>query len=197
MLDQEGRANREQTKRLMTGEELYEMPNTSNTELKEGEVVYKMPTGGIHGTIEAIIAFLIMQYVFKNKSGRVMTGEVGIYTKFNPDSIRAADVAFISNQRIERISKPEKGYLRVAPELVIEIMSPDDLWDDIQEKINEYFGVDVVEVWVIDPKLKQIHQYSGPRSVSIWGEGDQFSAERVIPGLSIDLHEVFEPLSDS
>ncbi len=54
-----------------------------------------------------------------------MGGETGIYIRRRPDTVRSADIVFVSMQRL---SRPTKGFLTVTPELVVEIMSPDDRW---------------------------------------------------------------------
>ncbi len=118
-----------QEKKLVTGEELLAMGDIGPCELIEGEIVKMSPTGGPHGNYETNFAFALKTFVRKHKLGRVMTGEVGIYTKRNPDTVRGADVAFVSNERYTKYKK--SGYLDVAPELVVEIFSPDDSMSEV------------------------------------------------------------------
>lgn len=65
--------------------------------------------------------------------------EVGIYTRRNPDTVRAADGAFISDERYAQ-PKQTHGFLDVAPDLIVEILSPDDRWSEIKQKLREYFS---------------------------------------------------------
>jgi Uma2 family endonuclease len=68
-----------------------------------------------------------------------MTGEVGIFTKRNPDRVRAADVLFISHRRYEARTKT-RGFLDVAPEIVVEILSPENAHIDTKQKVQEYLA---------------------------------------------------------
>src|SRR5690348_3035595 len=85
--------------KLITGEELYAMGNIGRCELVEGRIVPMSPTGELHGNVELAIGAEIRAFVRANNLGRVSGGEVGIYIHRNPDTIRVADVLFISNER--------------------------------------------------------------------------------------------------
>ena len=150
----------------------------------------QMPTGHPHGFIENIIGALLYIYLKTNQIGRALTGEVGIYTKRNPDHIRAADVAFISHERLAQAQ--EDGFLDVAPELVVEIMSPANTWTDAQEKLAEYFAIDVKMVWIVDPQLEQVHVYRSPEQVKLLRKEDALTGEEILPGFTIPLTELFD-----
>ncbi len=177
-------------KKLVTGAELYAMGDIGPSELVRGEVIRHMPTGHPHGFFESLIAFFLTLFVREYKLGRVLTGEVGIYTQRNPDTVRAADVAFISHERLGQ-AKPE-GYLDVAPELVVEVLSPDNTWSEMQEKLADYFGIDVKLIWVVDPQLEQIHVYQSPEQVKLLGKQDTLTGEDVLPGFQVALTEIFD-----
>ncbi len=173
----------------VTGEELFTMSNVGSAELIKGEIVHKMPTGRLHGFLEALIASLLVQFVFPRQVGQVLSGEVGIYTKRNPDSVRAADVAFISNERLQQIQS--QSFLDVAPELIVEIMSPDDRWSEIHKKLTEYFAVDVTLIWIVDPKLEQIHVYRSLDDVTRLTKEDNLTGESILPEFSVSLTDIF------
>ncbi len=106
---------------LITGEEFAAMSDTGRSELVEGRIVKMSPPQGAHGRCENKFAFLITRLVFEKKLGVVLTGEAGVYTRRNPDSVRGMDVAFISNERWAK--QPNKdGYLEIAPDLIVEIV---------------------------------------------------------------------------
>lgn len=176
-------------KETMTGPELYEMGDIGPAELVKGEIVELMPTGHPHGYIEAIIAALLVMFVRKQKSGRVLTGEVGVYTERNPDTVRGMDVAFISNERLSQVKS--KSYLDVAPELVVEVMSPDDRWSSVQEKLAEYFAIGVKLIWVIDPRLEQVHVYRSLTEVERLTSDDNLTGGEVLPSFEVTVAELF------
>lgn len=175
--------------KLITGEELYAMGNIGPSELVRGEVVRHMPTGHPHGFIENVIGALLYIYLSTKGIGRALTGEVGIYTTRNPDTVRAADVIFISNKRYRKVQS--SGYLDVAPELVVEIMSPSNSWTEVHEKLSEYFAIDVKMVWVVDPQLEQIHVYRAVDQVKLLQKSDTLSGEDVLPDFQAALTEIF------
>ncbi len=108
-----------QTQTLVTGEQLLAMGDIGPCELIEGRVVMLSPTGVEHGGYEVNFAEALKGFVRRQKLGKVVSGEVGVYIRRNPDTVRGADVAFISNERYAQ-RKVKGGYLDVAPELVAE-----------------------------------------------------------------------------
>jgi Uma2 family endonuclease len=174
----------------VTGEQLLEMGDIGPIELVNGEIIKQMPTGHIHGYIEFLIANLLFNFVKQHKLGRVLGGETGIYTRRNPDTVRGMDVAYISNERMSQAQ--ETGFLDVAPELIVEIMSPTDRWIDIQEKLAEYFSIGVQLVWLVDPQLEQIHVYrSFDESRRLTAE-NELTAPEILPGFSVQISEIFD-----
>jgi Uma2 family endonuclease len=178
------------SKKLITGEEFFRMPNIGSAELIAGEIVTHMPTGHPHGFIESMIAFFLNLFIRQHKLGRVLTGEVGIYTRRNPDQIRAADVAFISHERLSQAQ--EEGFLDVAPELIVEIMSPANTWTEAQEKLAEYFAIGVNVVWIVDPQLEQVHVYRSVEQFKLLQKQDELTSEEILPGFSVALTEIFD-----
>lgn len=83
---------------LITGEELAELDDPGRSELVEGKIVELSPTKMQHGRYEFEIARSLGNFAEKHNLGVVMVGEVGIYTHRNPDTIRGADVLFISHE---------------------------------------------------------------------------------------------------
>ena len=177
----------------VTGEQLLEMDGMGRVELVKGEIIELMPTGYKHGFIEALIAFFLMSYIREHKLGHLLIGEAGIYTRRNPDTVRGVDIAFVSNERMSQTQST--GFLDVAPELIVEIMSPSDRWIDIQEKLAEYFNIGVELVWLVDPQLEQIHVYRSLDEVSRLTAEDELSAAELLPGFSVPLSEIFSPLN--
>jgi Uma2 family endonuclease len=172
-----------------TGDELYRMGDLGRTELVKGEIVRMSPTGFTHGRIENRIGRVLGNFVLKQALGEVVSGEVGIYTGRNPDTVRAADVAFISNERMAQVKS--KSYLDVAPELVVEVMSPDDAWSDLMEKLDEYFTCGVKTVWVADPRTRQVYAYHSVTNVERFTEKDTLTGGTVLPGFSMSVAELF------
>lgn len=174
---------------LMTAEDLWRDGPMTPGELVRGRFIEMPPTGRPHGTAEARIARLLGNFVEERRLGTVMTGEVGIITKRNPDTVRGADVAFISNERLANART--EGYLDVAPELVVEVVSPNDRWTDLNEKVSEYLACGVLEVWIVDPRTRQV-TCRGAATARAHAAEDILTASDVLPGLSLSVAALFE-----
>jgi len=114
----------------ITGEELLAMGDIGPCELIEGRIVRRSFTQVRHGCIEAALGGYLGEFVADRKLGRVGGGGVGIYTRFDPDTIRAADIVFMSHER--QAGRPRPGFLVTAPDMVVEIMSPNDRWQAVR-----------------------------------------------------------------
>jgi len=176
--------------KLTTGKELAEMGDIGPSELLEGEIIPTSPIGDEHGGIEVKISVLLYTFVSAHKLGKVRSGEVGIYIQRNPDTIRAADVLYISNERYAQKTSP--SYLDAAPELIVEIMSPNDRWSKVVEKLRDYFAIGVNLVWLVDPKSRSVYAYRALTDVREFAASDDLTADDVLPGFSVKVSELFE-----
>lgn len=174
----------------VTGEELYRTPGKGRCELVEGRIVHMSPTGDEHGAIELNIGASLKAYAEAYGHGKVRVGEVGIYVRRNPDTVRAADVLYISEDRYSRLTST--GYLDVPPELVVEILSPDDRWSKVMRKLGEYFEAGVLVVWVVDPETRSIFAYRSLTDVRHFTAIDVITDETLLPGFSLPVEMVFQ-----
>jgi Uma2 family endonuclease len=126
----------------------------------------------------------------RSNSGKVRVGEVGIYIRRDPDTVRAADVLYISNERYA--GKRSSSYLDVAPELVVEILSPNDSWSNVAQKLRDYFSIGVKAIWVVDPEVRLIYAYRSMTAVREFTEQDELIEEEVLPGFHVPVAELFE-----
>lgn len=175
--------------KLITGEELFEMGDIGPSELIDGRIVYMPPTGGEHGYVELELGAILREFVRARKLGWVLTGEVGIYIRRNPDRIRAPDVVFYSRSRMPK--RPRKQFLDMTPELVIEIVSPTDRWDEIRKKIADYFLIGVERVWVVEPELQDVLVYRSPTDSTAIPRGEKLKGEGVLEGFQVSVTELF------
>lgn len=174
--------------RRITGEELLEMGDIGPCELIDGRIVPMTPASGEHGFLESELAWHLRDFVVRRKLGWVLIGEVGIYTRRDPDRVRGADVVFISK---ERLSELPKGFLEVAPELVVEIISPGDRWSDVRDKLEEYFAIGVQWVWVVEPPQRAVLVFRSPTDAQRFGADDTLKGEGVLEGFELPLAALF------
>lgn len=174
---------------LLTGEDLLRNPDLGPCELVNGRVVPLTPVGDEHADVEFELGLRLRQYGKESKRGRAVGGEVGIYIRRNPDTVRAADVAFISKER--DIHPKAKGYFEVAPELVVEVLSPEDRKGKIEEKLRDYFSADVLVVWLVDPGLRRVLVYRSLTDVTVLDRSQVLTDEDLLPGFSVPVAEIF------
>ncbi len=145
---------------LMTAEEYWLLPDDGPpTELVRGRIVpMNMPTPR-HGYFCGNVARILGAHTSRHDLGRIMTNDSGILTERDPDTVRGADVAYYSYERLPRGPMPE-GYLNVLPELVVEVRSQTDRWAAVLEKVAEYLRAGVGVVCVLDPQTARAFVYS-------------------------------------
>jgi Uma2 family endonuclease len=175
--------------RLITGEELFLGPDLGPCELVDGRIVPLSPTGRVHGRAEARLTAHLLIYVEGSNKGEVLTGEVGIYIRRDPDTVRAADVAFISHERLARCRA--EGYLDVAPEIVVEVLSSTNRRGEITERLKDYFSAGADRVWVLDPKQRRILAYRSLADVQQFQVGDVLADEELLPGFRLPVADLF------
>jgi Uma2 family endonuclease len=106
-----------------------------------------------------------------------------------PDKVRKPDVSFV---RLDRLpGGPPKGHCRVAPDLAIEVISPNELYSEVEEKVDEYLAAGVRLVWVIDPPHRSIRVHRADGTVTDLRETEALSGEAVIPGFRCLVSDLF------
>ncbi len=116
-------------------------------------------------------------------------GGVGLYTRRNPDRVRGVDIAFISYQRLP--GHMPKAYFTVAPELIIEIVSPTDRWSDFRQKLEEYFSIGVERVWIIEPEDRVVLVYRSSTESTRLTETDTLRGEGLLDGFIMPVADLF------
>lgn len=150
------------------------------------------PTGYLHGLIKIRMAAWLEAAARQGDQGIVLGGEVGVYTRRNPDTVRAMEAAFISHARMAQVQS--RSYLDVAPELVVEVLSPGDSWQAVMSKLKEYFEIGVSTVWIVDPDRQVIYVYQGVMQTRRLGVGDVLTAAGVLEGVEIEVAALFAPV---
>jgi Uma2 family endonuclease len=173
---------------LISGDELARMPDHELTELIDGRVVPLSPTNPEHGRLEFKIAALLNSIISTQNLGLIMVGEVGIFTRWNPDRVRGADVVFISHAQYDRRTKT-RGFLDVAPEVVVEILSPER--PDTEQKVVEYLAIGVRLVLVVDPTARTIVAQWPNGTIRRYAEPDAVPCDEVLPGFKLPVADVF------
>jgi Uma2 family endonuclease len=169
---------------LMTADELLQMPHDGRRyELVKGELKEMSPAGPQHGRVANNIAFLITQYVKEKNLGAVYAAETGFKLKEKPDTVRAADAAFVAKERIPAEGEPT-GYWAIAPDLVVEVVSPSDSAQAIQAKVAEWLAAGCGLVWVVYPETQTVMEYRSSSTIRVLSTQEALDGGEVLPGFT-------------
>lgn len=180
-----------EAEKLLTIEEFERLPDDGfRTELVRGRVVREPPAGMDHGEIGNHLAFLITGFVRRHGLGKVYNADTGFVLFENPPTVRAPDVAFVSRSRLP---SPEESisFGRLAPDLVVEVLSPSNTAAAILDKVEDYLEAGTRLVWVVEPRRQSITVYRSRNDIRLLGENDELEGYDVIPGFSLQVSEVF------
>ena len=177
-----------QIQERLSAESFASLGITTPCELIDGRVVPMSPTGALHGNTELKLGRFLAEFVEQKGVGWVMSGEVGIVTRRDPDRVRGADLVFVSR---ERCAELPGGFLDFAPDLVVEVLSPNDRWTEVQSKLDEYFALGVIQVWIADPSTRRITVYTGPTTGEQLAPGERLRGQGALEGFELDPARVF------
>lgn len=176
---------------LMTADELLAMPrDNARYELVKGELIRISPNGGEHGTIAAVLTVIMGHFVREKKLGLVFGAETGFKIAFDPDTVRAPDFAFVSRERIPESGIP-KGYWGGAPDLAVEVVSPGDIYGEIEDKVLEWLDAGTRMVIIVNPRRRSSTVYRSRTDVKILSENDELSGEDVLPDFVCKVSDFF------
>ncbi|MCI0489215.1 MAG: Uma2 family endonuclease [Blastocatellia bacterium] len=154
---------------------------------KEYEIVNGLPEekemgGARHSGVGVRLIARLSSFVEDNRLGGVYGPDATF--QVGPDE-RIPDVSFVSAARIPPDGEPESKW-PFAPDLAVETLAPNDLYEKVYGKILEYFAAEVRQVWLISPEHKPITIYRSPTDTVILLEGDEIAGDDLLPGFRRD-----------
>lgn len=173
--------------RPLTADDLFRLGPDAPYELIEGELIEVSPQGREHGRVLSNLDYLLNHEARTHMLGEVLVGDVGFILARSPDSVLAPDLAFV---RSERLVDEGPGYLELAPDLAIEVVSPSNSISEIARKINLYLTSGSSEVWVVRPREQDIVVYSASGDRIVF-QGDDLFSSSVIPTLAFHVSQIF------
>ena len=176
---------------VFTPEDLLGMPDNATKELVNGQIVEKNVSVE-SSKIEALFTSRFQIFLLSNPVADVFPASLG-YQCFedDPSKIRKPDTTVIRLDRLKNLPDPNPGYMPIVPDLAVEVISPNDVVYDVDEKVQEYLDAGFPLVWVADPKARTITVYPlGGRPVIHTGD-DELTAEAVLPGFRCKVADFF------
>jgi Uma2 family endonuclease len=176
---------------LMTAETFCELYENRRAELVKG-VVKELPMPWIkHGKICLRIGSLLLQYADAHDCAHVVSYDSFIPTRRNPDSVRGMDVGYIGYDKLPKGPVLE-GMIEVAPDLVVEVKSPSDTWNEVFMKMTEYLSAGVRVVIIVDAATTTASVYRENSFQEIFYADQELMVPDVLPGFSVRVGSLFE-----
>jgi Uma2 family endonuclease len=173
-----------------SGDEYLARRDWADYELADGVLVPRH-TGGQTGEISAMLGRLIGLHCREQRIGRVF-GVKAPYRCFpdRPDTVRRPSLSVIRVGRLHGEIAP-KGFLTLPPDLAVEVVSPNDLYEEVETKVAEYRSAGVRLVWVVSPSAKTVVVRRLDGTCAEVGEAGELSGEDIVPGFACRVAELF------
>jgi Uma2 family endonuclease len=178
--------------RLMTPEEFWDfcIGRDGRIDLIDGRVIEMPPVAPEHGSLDVRLTSRLGLHVEEHGLGRVYLN-TGFILRRDPPLTLGPDEAFVAAERIARNPPPTRGFWEIAPDLAVEIVSPEDRPATLRRKIAEYLDAGVRLVWLVDPLRRQVEVFRPQQAVRILDEADTLDGEDVVPGFSLPLSQLW------
>ena len=157
----------------------------------QGQLIFMSPTGGETGDRNLELAFQIKLWNKQSRLGKVFDSSTGF--RLSNDAIRSPDVSWIPLSQWNSLTQQQRRkYLPIDPYFVIELMSPTDILSNAQSKMKEYMNCGVEFGWLINPDDRQVEIYRQGQDREVFNNPQTLSGEDIMPGLIVDLAEIFD-----
>jgi len=176
---------------LMTAEEFALRYGSEHVELIDGVVEVLPVAQQRHGKICFRAAQAVGNYADAKDCGHVTINDSFVRTLSDPDRVRGADVSYFSYARLPKGKMP-KGLLSVSPDLIFEVRSPTDRWEQILKKISEYLSVGVTVVILVDEATESATVYRSEAAPQSFGAEQEMTVPDILPGFSLLVGKLFE-----
>lgn len=174
----------------MTPEQFAELPDSKGLELIDG-VVQEKNVGAESSGIQSLLHYYLNAVVLPSRLGAVLDAET-MYHCFpsNAKQVRKPDVSFLLRERLPDGRVP-RGVCKVRPDLAVEVISPNDMYEGVEEKLADYFDAGVPLIWVVTPKTRTVLVYRSDGTARRLRDTDELTADPVIPGFRVLIADLF------
>ena len=180
--------------KLWTDAEFMALPDDGHHyEIISGKLVDMGNSGALHGYICSLLLVALGSYIVPKKLGVILDSSTAF--KMKNGNKRSPDIAFFTKERLQGMKTLPSGYLEGAPDLVVEVLSPGNTVEEIDEKLSEYFENGSRLVWVVSPTQHYILVYRSAKEPDLLLKVKDFlDGEEVIPGFSLAIADLFQEL---
>jgi len=180
----------------VTPEELLRMPEGKHFELIDGRL-RERNSNVLASLVASSLGAYLRDACHEKKLGWLLAATCG-YRCFpwKPNQVRRSSITFIRADRLseERLSE---GFCSIPPDLAVEVVSPNDLVGDLDEKVQEYLRAGVKLIWVVRPKVRTVQVFRADGSERWLREHDEISGEDVMPGFRCQVGSLFPSVAQT
>jgi Uma2 family endonuclease len=176
----------------MTADELLRLPDSGKRyELIAGELHEMAPASGEHGYVGGRMARRIGAFLDQHPElgGEIFISEAGYRLTRDPDTVRAPDLSYVAADRLSQARV--RGFPEMAPDLVVEVVSPGDTASEVQQKVDEWLQAGAKLVWVLYPSTHTATVYQTDGTAHLLHADDSLRGDPVLPGFTCLLGDLF------
>jgi Uma2 family endonuclease len=173
---------------ITTAEQLLRATEIGRCELVRGELRMMIPPGFEHGRVVVNLSSPLDNHVRAHGLGVVVAAETGFLLSRDPDTVRAPDIGFLVT---ERSAGPARGYYPGAPDLAVEVLSPDDRPGYVRDKVAEWLEAGARAVWVVDPRRKAVVVHDPVQGAVTLELDGTLRGGTLLPGFEIPVRDIF------
>jgi Uma2 family endonuclease len=152
-------------------------------EIIKGDLIEMAPPGGEHAELLAEATILIGSFVRRTSLGSIFSGDGGFILARDPDILLGPDVAFVQSDRLPP-REERTGWLELAPDLAVEIVSPNDSFRDVERKVALYLDHGVRQVWVLNPRERTLSKFTPGPALRRYRDDEVVEGDDVLPGFA-------------
>ncbi len=177
--------------KLLTADDLLRLDGRGvRGELIRGVLCETMSTGYEHGQIVTALVIELGTFIKPRRLGTLVASDTGVWLERDPDTVREPDIAFTSAAKIP-LDTRITGYTEVAPDLVVEVVSPSDGRREVHDKARMWLSHGVRLVWVVYPETRTVDVHRDDAAVSTLAADDFLDGLDVLPGFTCSVRSVF------
>jgi len=177
------------TPHVTTAEQLLGTAGLGRCEPVRGELIMMTPASGEHGGVVAELTGHLWSFIRPRNLGRVLGAATGFLISRDPETVRAPDVAFVRAERLP--DEPIRGFFQIAPDLAVEVLSPNDRAGDVLDKVHQWLEAGCPAVWVVAPERRTVTVYEGPARIATRTAADELTCDELLPGFRLAVAEIF------
>ncbi len=178
--------------KLLTADDLLRLDGQGvRGELIRGVLCETMPTGHEHGKIVVNLTVLLGTFVRPRKLGTLTASDSGVWLERDPDTVREPDIAYFSAEKIP-LDARVTGYAQAVPDLVVEVVSPSNSRQEVNDKALMWLRYGVGLVWVLHPDTRTVDAHREGHRVLTLTENDTLDGMDVLPGFICAVKDIFD-----